>query len=253
MCPVITLDSYASALSSGVILDVCILLGMCVLAFGQLWCMLAYCRLDVMNLVLFLTAAHYQYSRRRRRPCAIRLFGRFPNMASADVADIAGWVCVYSENSEPQRERSKQRSQGVYAENPEPLKELAKQRSQDVYAENPEPQKERSKQRCRDVYAENPEPQKERSKLRSQDVYAENPEPQKERSKHQSQDVPGYPERKRVLRLLDQSPRARISVLGVEVACRRSPSELRRTSVGGAGAYHVCSLNEEWQNESEAY
>ncbi len=64
----------------------------------------------------------------------------------------------YAENSEPQKERSKQRSQAAYAENPEPQKECSKQRSQAAYAENPEPQKECSKQRTPAAYAENPEP-----------------------------------------------------------------------------------------------
>ena len=78
-------------------------------------------------------------------------------MASAGVAEIAGWDCVYSENPEPQKERSNKRSQGVYAENSEPQNKRSKQRSQGVYAENPEPQKERSKKRSRDAYAKNSE------------------------------------------------------------------------------------------------
>ena len=56
-----TLFSHGTNMQVAYLTDFCILLIMCVLACGQLWCMLAYCRLDVMKLVLFRTAAHYQY------------------------------------------------------------------------------------------------------------------------------------------------------------------------------------------------
>ena len=73
--------------------------------------------------------------------------------------------------------------------------------------------------------------------------------------------ISGYPERKRVLRLLDQNSRAKILVFGVWSLVaglrrrlrRRLRSGLRRISVGGAGADHVCSENEKCQNKSEAY
>ena len=60
--------------------------------------------------------------------------------------------------------------------------------------------------------------------------------------------VPGYPERKRVLRLLDQNSRARISVFWVRSLVGGLRSELRRISVlgsvGALSADHVCSENE---------
>ena len=62
-------------------------------------------------------------------------------------------------------------------------------------------------------------------------------------------EIPGYPERKRVLRLLDQSSRARISVFGVWSLV----GGLRSVSVGALSADHVCSENEKCQNKYEAY
>ena len=56
-----TLFSHGTDMQVAYLTDFCILLIMCVLACGQLWSMLAYCRLDVMTLFCFLTAAHYQY------------------------------------------------------------------------------------------------------------------------------------------------------------------------------------------------
>ena len=74
-------------------------------------------------------------------------------------------------------------------------------------------------------------------------------------------EIPGYPERKRVLRLLDESSRAKILVSRVRslvAGLRRfsvqgSVAGSVQGSVGGAGADHVYSENEKCQNASEAY